>query len=123
MHKSLKEKKIGNRLFPVTMNKPLKKEKRIDKRLLHSASLNYTVTGDFIQPPNIITVRGRMLDISNTGIRFQLYEKPPKKGGILCIRIEVNFANATVTVPVMVEVRWVKEVSVNNYYVGSRFML
>ncbi len=107
------------------MTKSLKREKRVNKRLFHCGSLHYTVMGDCLQPPDIITVSGGMIDISSTGIRFQLREKPPRKGSFLCMRLEVGFANDMVTVPVVVEVLWVKEISADNshYYVGSRFIL
>ncbi len=98
-------------------------EKRGEKRFSREASINYTVMGDFIQPPGVITVSGRMLDISNTGMRFQIDDDPPKNGSILCIRIDVDFANAMVAVPVMVEIKWVEKASANKYYLGSRFMM
>lgn len=100
-----------------------RKEKRISNRYSYNAFLSYTVMGDFLQPPNVINVRGNMLDISNTGMRFQIDERPPKKGSVLCIRVDVNFANVVVTLPVLVEIKWVKEVSANKHYLGGRFMV
>lgn len=111
-----------NKLFKGNEGGSLK-EKRVSTRYSTDAALSYKVMGDFLQPTEVITVRGKLLDISNTGMRFELKEKPPKRGGVLCVQIDVNFANAIVTIPILVEIKWVKESSVNKYSLGSRFMM
>lgn len=98
-------------------------EKRGDKRYPCKTSLSYMAMGDFVQPLGVVTVHGRMLDISNTGMRFQLDKKPPKMGSILCVRVDVDFANAIVTIPILVEIKWVKEASADKYSLGGRFMM
>lgn len=79
--------------------------------------------GDFINPPNVVDVKGEIIDISNSGMRLRVDGKPPEKGSVLRILVPVPVApDAQAFIPVLTQVRWVKDASDEDRHIGIKFM-
>ncbi len=101
-------------------------EKRSNKRFpcTQSVPASFIVMGDFVNPPNVIDVKGEIIDISNSGMRIRVDGQPPEKGSVIRILVPVPVApDAQAVIPVLMQVRWVKDAPNEDRHIGVKFMV
>ena len=92
------------------------------ERFPYLSRINFITLGDLQYPPNDIFKEAETLDISNGGMKIRLKSRLLKEGAMIQVRIPVS--EFDVTVPVLTEVRWVREDIQDNYQVGGlRFLV
>ncbi|HHT9138934.1 MAG TPA: PilZ domain-containing protein [Candidatus Wunengus sp. YC60] len=102
-----------------------KEEMRKDKRFpsANPLSTSFVVMGDFVHMPNVVDVKGEILDLSNKGMKIRVNGKPPEKGAIIRIQVPIAIApNNQIVVPILSQVRWVKGISKRDRQFGIKFI-
>jgi hypothetical protein len=66
------------------------------------------------------TVGGETVNVSNEGMCLRVKKRPIKVGSVIQVRMPVHSLEATV--PILSEVRWVKEETPTHYIIGVRFI-
>jgi len=100
-------------------------EKRKNKRYpcTDPVSTSFIVMGDFVQPPNTIDVKGKILDVSCSGMKIRIDGNPPEKGSVLRLLVPIPVAHdVQAVIPVLTQVRWVKGASNEDHDMGIKFM-
>jgi len=105
--------------------KKLKKEKRVNARIPYTCPTSYGVMGNFVSPPGVVEVKGKILDISESGVRIQIDGQALEPGTIICIRVPIHKSKSRtpITVPVLAEIRWANEELPAGRQMGLRFMM
>ena len=103
------------------MNRVVKKERRLSRRFLYKHPIRYMAMGDLKRPPDEAPRIGDVVDLSDGGMRIRTAEPGLGKGFILKLWLPVS--EVEVSVPVLSEVRWVKEERPGGYHAGLRFMM
>jgi len=103
------------------MGEPVKEEKRMSERFPYQRTMQYMAMGDSLRPPDRVPLSGGIVDISNGGMRVQTEELGLKEGVML--KVWIPLSETEVAVPVLTEVRWVKEEKTGGYHAGLRFMM
>jgi c-di-GMP-binding flagellar brake protein YcgR len=83
--------------------------------------VSFITLGTMRYPPYDVSKEAEIVDISNGGMKIRLKGSLLKEGAMIQVRIPVS--EFEVTVPVLTEVRWVREELQDNYQVGGlRFL-
>ena len=101
-------------------------DKRMRVRFPYTHPASYMVMGSFISPPGIVDIQGEILDISDEGVRIRVDGHALKPGTILRIRVPLYTKfkpNIQVTLPVLAEVKWVRNVLPKDRQAGLRFVI
>jgi c-di-GMP-binding flagellar brake protein YcgR len=96
-------------------------EKRASERLTYISPVSFIALGDKKYPPNNVSTLCETVDISNGGMRIRIKERLFKEGSVIKVLMPVH--ELKVTVPVLTEVRWVREEMPENYQIGLRFLV
>ncbi len=99
----------------------IEEEKRGSVRITYVRPVIYNALGQSGHPPNHDTFLGEGLDLSNGGMRIRMEGRVLPEGSVVRARIAVS--EPGVTVPVLTQVRWVKEEQPGAYQIGLRFVL
>ncbi len=84
------------------------------------------VIGSLVCPPRVVDVQGKILDMSESGLRIRNTGQPLEPGTVLRIRVPLSTKSKSgtrITIPVYAEVRWVRKVKTKDRQVGVRFMV
>lgn len=105
--------------------KKMAKEKRMSVRIPYTPPMSYAVMGNLVSLPGVIEVKGKILDISDSGVRIRIDGQALEPGTVICIRVPVykSKSNTRITVPVLAEIRWVNEELPAGRQMGLRFMM
>ncbi len=103
------------------MAEPSEREMRMSPRFPYHRTMQYMAMGDSLRPPDRVPLSGGIVDISNGGMRVQTEDLGLEEGVMLKVWIPVS--ETEVAVPVLTEVRWVKEEKPGGYHAGLRFMM
>ena len=101
------------------------REKRMNARIPYTCPTSYGVMGNFVSPPGVVEVKGKILDISDSGVRIQIDGQALEPGTIICIRVPIHKSKSRtpITVPVLAEIRWANEELPAGRQMGLRFMM
>lgn len=91
------------------------------ERFLYTCPVSFITLGDMKYPPNDVAKEAETADISNGGMKIRLKGQSLKEGAMIQVRIPIS--ELTVTVPVLTEVRWVREEMPEDYQIGLRFLV
>ena len=105
--------------------KKLTREKRMSSRIPYTRPMSYVAMGNFVSPPGVVEVKGKILDISDRGVRIQIDDQALETGTVVCIRVPVykSKSKTPITVPVLAEIRWVNEELPAGRQMGLKFMM
>ncbi len=95
-------------------------EKRLDVRFPYTHPVSYITTGGPRHFPTEVTLQGEIVDLSNGGIGIRTEGRVLEEGNVVRARIPVS--DSTVAMPVLSQVRWVREERVGVYLAGLRFV-
>ena len=91
------------------------------KRYQFICPISFVTLGDLNFPPYDVATEAEIVDISNGGMKIRLKGRLLKEGAMIQVRIPVS--EFEVAVPVLTEVRWVREDVQDSYQVGGlRFL-
>lgn len=101
------------------------REKRKSARIPYTCPTSYAVMGNFVSPPGVVEVKGKILDISDKGVRIQIDGQALEPGTVICIGVPIHKSKSMtpITVPVLAEIRWVSEELPAGRQMGLRFMM
>lgn len=100
-------------------------EKRKNKRFAFANPVptSFIIMGDFFRLPNVVDVKGEIIDVSNSGLQIRMVGEPPEKGSVIRVLVPISVVSKTqAVIPVLTQVRWVKSTSKENHSVGTKFM-
>ncbi|HHT9107275.1 MAG TPA: PilZ domain-containing protein [Candidatus Wunengus sp. YC63] len=97
----------------------------MSSRIPYPCPMSYVAMGNFVSPPGVVEVKGKILDISDSGVRIQIDDQALETGTVVCIRVPVykSKSKTPITVPVLAEIRWVNEELPAGRQMGLRFMM
>ena len=101
------------------MNESLQ-EKRVENRIPYKHPVSYKLMGGYYFPPSIEPVFSEAQDISNYGMRILTDRGSVQVGSILNIRIALSGTNNSM--PVLAQVRWVREEDSGYHQIGLTFL-
>ncbi len=96
-------------------------EKRVSVRFPYTRPVSYMALGESGRLPNKVVVHGEILNLSSGGMRIQTKRQSLEEGAVLQVWFPIS--EPPVTIPVLAQVRWVREEIPGNYQVGLRFMI
>lgn len=96
-------------------------KKRESVRFPYTRSVSYMALGESGRLPNKVVVHGEILNLSSGGMRIQTKRRALEEGAVLQVWFPIS--EPPVTIPVLAQVRWVREEIPGNYQVGLRFMI
>ncbi len=96
-------------------------EKRVSVRYPYTRPVSYMAMGKSGRPPDKVAVHGEIVDLSNGGMRIRMERQALEEGAVLQVWFPIS--EPPVTIPVLAQVRWVREEIHGNYQVGLRFMI
>lgn len=96
-------------------------EKRENMRLPYRCPVSYVETGGASRRPNGLAARGEILDLSNGGMGMLTEGRAPEEGVVIQSWIPMSYPR--INLPVLMQVKWVREERPGAYQVGTRFML
>jgi len=99
----------------------LPEERRGTIRHPYTCTVSFTTLGNSHNLPNDFDKFAETVDTSNDGMRIRSSYSLLRQGFMLKIRIQIP--GEKFTVPVLAEVRWVKEIIAENYHAGLSFLL
>lgn len=101
------------------------REKRKSPRVPYTCPMNYVAMGNFVSPPGVVEVKGKILDISDSGVRIRIDGQSLEPGTVICIRVPIHKSKSMtpITVPVLAEIRWVNEELPAGSQMGLRFIM
>ncbi len=102
------------------MSMPEEKTRQAE-RFLYTCPVSFITLGDMKYPPNDVAMEAETADISNEGMKIRVKGRSLKEGAMIQVRIPVS--GFKVTVPVLTEVRWVREEMPENYQIGLWFLV
>lgn len=94
-------------------------EKRAYVRFPYTSPVSYVVMGEPPHPPEKVAIHSEMVDLSNGGMRIR---EGRLKEGVL-IRVGIPVSEHEVMLPVLAEVRWVREEIPGEYQAGLQFLM
>jgi c-di-GMP-binding flagellar brake protein YcgR len=94
---------------------------RLSERFPYTYPVSFITLGDINYPPNDVATEAETMDISNGGMKIRVKGRSLKQGAMIQVRIPVS--ELKVTVPVLTEVRWVRDDMPKNYQIGLRFLV
>lgn len=94
--------------------------KREAVRFAYRQSVSFRVAGGAGAPPIEAAACGEIVNISQSGIGMQTERRALGEGAILQAWIPVT--SPPVTLPVLTQVRWVREEQSGGYQIGLRFV-
>ena len=105
--------------------KKLTREKRMSSRIPYTYPMSYVVMGNFVSPPGVVEAKGKILDISDSGVRIRVDGQALEPGTVVCIRVPIHKSKSKtpITVPVLAEIRWANEELPAGLQMGLRFMM
>ena len=101
------------------------REKRMNARIPYTCPTSYGVMGNFVSPPGVVEAKGKILDISDSGVRIRVDGQALEPGTVVCIRVPIHKSKSKtpITVPVLAEIRWANEELPAGRQMGLRFMM
>jgi|WetSurSiteA1Bulk_404760.scaffolds.fasta_scaffold01636_3 hypothetical protein len=93
---------------------------RISKRFAYTSAVSFVPLGISGSSLHAGTVGGETVNVSNEGMCLRVKKRPIKVGSVIQVRMPVH--SLKVTVPVLSEVRWIKEETPMYYTIGVRFI-
>jgi len=96
-------------------------KKRVSDRFPYTRPVSYMAMGSRVYPPDKVAVHGEIVDLSSGGMRIRTKRQALEEGAVLQVWFPIS--EPPVTVPVLAQVRWVKEEIPGNYQVGLRFVI
>ena len=105
--------------------KKLTREKRMSSRIPYTYPMSYVVMGNFVSPPGVVEAKGKILDISDSGVRIRVDGQALEPGTVVCIRVPIHKSKSKtpITVPVLAEIRWANEELPAGRQMCLRFMM
>lgn len=97
-------------------------EKRNPHRFAYVRTISYLEMGQSGRFPHPTAIAGKIVDISNRGMQIFLDGHTTLAGGTV-IQAQVPLSDSPVTVPVLSEVKWVKEIAPGIWHAGLHFLL
>jgi hypothetical protein len=98
----------------------LAEERRGSVRHSHTYPISFTTLGNSHNLPNKVEKPAETIDISNYGMRIRTSVPSVREGSMM--RLRINMPGIEASVPVMAEVKWIKE-KAKSYDIGLRFIL
>ncbi|MCG2722355.1 MAG: PilZ domain-containing protein [Thermodesulfovibrionales bacterium] len=98
----------------------MENETRGSERLGYACQVSFVTLGIPGSSRRACTVRGKTVNISNEGMCLRVKKGFIKVGSIIQVRMPVR--TLKVTVPILSEIRWVKEEKSMDYTIGIRFI-
>jgi hypothetical protein len=95
-------------------------ERRKTERFPYSCPVNVTILVSLADLGTESSAPGEIVNVSHEGMNIQMKE-PVLKRGTAC-QIRVPISETSVTIPVLSEVKWIKEKTPDNYNIGIRFL-
>ena len=80
--------------------KKLKKEKRVNARIPYTCPTSYVAMGNFVSPRGVVEVKGKILDISDSGVRIRVDGQALEPGTVICIKIPIHKSKSTTPITV-----------------------
>jgi len=96
-------------------------EKRESVRYPYTRPVSYMALGESGRPPDKVAVHGEILNLSSGGMRIRTERQALEEGTVL--QVWFPLSEPPVTIPVLAQVRWVREEMPGEYQVGLRFMI
>ncbi|NCO67175.1 MAG: PilZ domain-containing protein [Nitrospirae bacterium] len=96
-------------------------EKRVSIRYPYTRPVSYMALGESGRPPDKVAVHGEILNLSSGGMRIRTERQALEEGTVL--QVWFPLSEPPVTIPVLAQVRWVREEMPGEYQVGLRFMI
>lgn len=96
------------------------KNRRVEERIIYESDVTCFPLCRDVPLPHAEPIDGKILDISNGGMRIQVDYLPVEVGLPLLVHVPIDMINKTV--PVFVLVRWAVECKDNSYQLGLMFM-
>jgi hypothetical protein len=96
-------------------------KKRVSVRFPYTCPVSYMAMGKSGRPPDKTAVHGEILNLSSGGMRIQTERQALEDGAVL--QVWFPLSEPPVTIPVLVQVIWVREEIPGNYQVGLRFII
>lgn len=94
---------------------------RQSERYQFICPISFITLGDMRYPPYEVSKEAEIVDISNGGMKIRLRGSLLKEGAMIQVRIPLS--EFEVHVPVLTEVRWVREEAGDNAQIGGlRFL-
>lgn len=95
-------------------------DKRRSERFPYAETVTFRQMGERSAPPPVVALSGSTIDVSEGGISVHVEGASPRKGAIVSLRLPV--ADMKVNIPILSEVRWVREILPQRYHVGLMFI-
>jgi hypothetical protein len=96
-------------------------EKRTSERFSYSKTVTYKALGIAGSPPEKVPVQVKSVNVSSGGMRIRMNKRLLTEGSIIQMNLPVPQLN--ISIPVLTEVKWIKEKKLNLYYIGLQFLL
>jgi len=96
-------------------------EKRGIHRFAYVHPMSYAKMGRHGRLPAPSASVGQIVNVSNMGMQMLVGETPLETGAV--IQAQIPMAGTPVTLPVLSEVRWVKEITPGRWHAGFLFLL
>lgn len=101
-------------------------EKRVCNRIPYLCSTTYKMMGSMVCPPDEAEVHGEILDASDSGLKIRVDSRVLEPGTVIRIRVPIDAKSNSspgATIPILAEVRWVRDNAVKDLLVGVRFLV
>jgi hypothetical protein len=95
-------------------------ERRCTIRHPYPGTVSFTALGNSHNPPNDIDKPADIIDISDDGMRIRISDLSLREGSMIKVRVPIRCKNTAI--PVLAEVRWVKEQMPQYCQAGLRFL-
>ena len=96
-------------------------EKRVENRIPYKYPVGYKLMGSYYSPPSTEAVFSETQDISNYGMRILTDRTSVQVGSILQIQIVLSDTN--ISMPILAQVRWVREGDSGHQQLGLAFLV
>ena len=95
-------------------------ENRLDVRFPYTHPVSFIATGGPRHSPTDLVLDGKIVDLSNGGMGIRTQERGLEEGTVVRARVPVS--DAPIAVPVLSQVKWVREEGDGVYLAGLRFV-
>jgi hypothetical protein len=96
-------------------------QKRGARRVPFESPMQFKVMGNTTHTPDHTATDGKILDISNDGMKIREEGRPLQAGFILLLRVPIT--ETQTTVPTMAQVKWVRPAEPECYEAGLMFLV
>ena len=82
--------------------------------------------GSLVSPPDTAEVNGEIMDVSDNGLKIRVDRRALEPGTVIRIRIPIEAkpdSTTSVTIPILAEVRWIRDNTAKDVLVGVRFLV